>query len=384
MKELSLSLLSRGCSQVLTSEHNTEGCVGRLDVCFTPNDYYLWKSQESLLRLTSSGRLISAAQSGLPKTYSTRRGPLLLYSQDLVTVKRNVKLEAGNKKKKVHYRNTPNVQKQLSNLRELTTAILSYSTSQHPPSRPAPNFYSPFHFPPVHVPTPLPLSSPRAQPDPAWFVPMNLQWLPAWKHTELQDNSPEKETELEHRNIIRLDVFLQNASPSRNPSPPAKPQPWVHYVATTTEPEDTETYLDMFFQQPEDSGPPYTEMRRRSTEEIQDPNFSCVHDMVLDRSEEPGGAGQHFNTELEPQGSVSGLFLPPLRVGMSTRFDHSGERGQDKIRWRNKVNEQPVILPALFPEKEELTRAKTKGEKENTDRECVKNPTAGQGPGGGT
>lgn len=42
----------------------------------------------------------------------------------------------------------------------------------------------------MHVPTPLPLSSPRAQPDPAWFVPMNLQWLPAWKHTELQDNSP--------------------------------------------------------------------------------------------------------------------------------------------------------------------------------------------------
>lgn len=43
-------------------------------------DYYNWKSQDSFLQLSSSGRLLQT-QSGLPKTFSTRRGPLLLYSQ---------------------------------------------------------------------------------------------------------------------------------------------------------------------------------------------------------------------------------------------------------------------------------------------------------------
>lgn len=44
-------------------------------------DYYIWKSQQTLLRVSSRGRLLAETQSTLPKTYSTRRGPLLLFSQ---------------------------------------------------------------------------------------------------------------------------------------------------------------------------------------------------------------------------------------------------------------------------------------------------------------
>lgn len=139
MKDLSLSFLSRGCGRFVSSNKNAGGRDGRLDVCFTPQvlsavalalvvlsidsstregcflvagffclcsstrewthlthlirlsgtqwnpcvcqqDYYNWKSQDSFLQLSSSGRLLQT-QSGLPKTFSTRRGPLLLYSQ---------------------------------------------------------------------------------------------------------------------------------------------------------------------------------------------------------------------------------------------------------------------------------------------------------------
>lgn len=130
MKDLPLSLLSRGCGQFIPSDGNKNG---RLDVCFTPEvsltecwdfqphlrniyckridydtcnslislayclnchfsllntlnqtqDYYIWKSQDTLLRLSSSGCLLTRQESTLPKTYSTRRGALVLYSQVL-------------------------------------------------------------------------------------------------------------------------------------------------------------------------------------------------------------------------------------------------------------------------------------------------------------
>lgn len=44
-------------------------------------DYYSWKSQDALLPLSSSGHLLAETQSVMPKTFSTRTGPLLLYSQ---------------------------------------------------------------------------------------------------------------------------------------------------------------------------------------------------------------------------------------------------------------------------------------------------------------
>ncbi|XP_057709400.1 uncharacterized protein LOC130927526 [Corythoichthys intestinalis] len=49
-------------------------------------DYYIWKSHDALLRLSNSGSLLGNEESTIPKTYSTRRGPLLLYSRDLVTI----------------------------------------------------------------------------------------------------------------------------------------------------------------------------------------------------------------------------------------------------------------------------------------------------------
>ncbi|XP_037095946.1 golgin subfamily A member 6-like protein 22 isoform X2 [Syngnathus acus] len=79
--DLSLSPLSRGYARVFTA---STGDHGRLDVCYTPQDYYIWKSHDALLHLTNSGSLLGSEASTIPKTYSTRRGPLVLYSQDLV------------------------------------------------------------------------------------------------------------------------------------------------------------------------------------------------------------------------------------------------------------------------------------------------------------
>ncbi|CAL8338806.1 unnamed protein product [Boreogadus saida] len=74
-----LSLLSRGCGHV-EEQH------GRLEVCFTPQDYYIWRSQQSLLRLTNnSSGLLQGGAAIAAKTYSTRRGPLLIYTQDQVS-----------------------------------------------------------------------------------------------------------------------------------------------------------------------------------------------------------------------------------------------------------------------------------------------------------
>lgn len=48
---------------------------------FDQQDYHIWKSQETVLQLSSRGHVHAETESSLPKTYSTRRGPLLLYSQ---------------------------------------------------------------------------------------------------------------------------------------------------------------------------------------------------------------------------------------------------------------------------------------------------------------
>lgn len=44
-------------------------------------DYHIWKSQDTVLQLSSRGNVHAETESSLPKTYSTRKGPLLLYSQ---------------------------------------------------------------------------------------------------------------------------------------------------------------------------------------------------------------------------------------------------------------------------------------------------------------
>lgn len=56
---------------------------------FDRQDYHIWKSQDNVLQLSSRGHVHAETESSLPKTYSTRRGPLLLYSQ----VSNHIKLD---------------------------------------------------------------------------------------------------------------------------------------------------------------------------------------------------------------------------------------------------------------------------------------------------
>ncbi|XP_031158629.2 uncharacterized protein KIAA2012 homolog [Sander lucioperca] len=179
MKDLSLSLLSRGCARFVSTNRNTGRHDGRLDVCFTPQDYYIWKSQDSLLRLSNSGHLLVEAESAIPKTYSTRRGPLLLYSQDLITMETGCLSETREKKQRVVRRYTQQVE-QLSTLKELSAAILSYSDTQFTSSRLNPLLCPPLHLPPapdLHRPSPLPLPlrTTQEQPSPDFLVQLNPQ-----------------------------------------------------------------------------------------------------------------------------------------------------------------------------------------------------------------
>ncbi|XP_062258842.1 uncharacterized protein LOC133967432 [Platichthys flesus] len=204
MKELSLSLLSRGCGQLISSKRNPGGHDGRLDVCFTPQDYYIWKSQEPLLHWSNSGRLLVKAVSTLPKTYSTRRGPLLLYSQDLVSTERKCRLVAGNRKKRAVQHCSQQVEQQLSTLKELTSAILSYRNNKCSYSRLAPSLFPPLHVPPVpnvRFPNLQRACSTPAQPSPELFVQHNPVWLPAEENDEQLENQPEGYNILTDRKI---------------------------------------------------------------------------------------------------------------------------------------------------------------------------------------
>ncbi|XP_070693664.1 uncharacterized protein KIAA2012 homolog [Pempheris klunzingeri] len=235
MQDLSLSLLSRGCGRFISSNGNTGRHDGRLDVCFTPQDYYLWRSQDSLLRLSDSSRL--EAESTLPKTYSTRRGALLLYSQDLVTMETSCHSETRERKQRVVRRHTRQVEPQLSTLKELTAAILGYCNSQFtssPSSRLAPPFFPPLHHP---TPPPPPIRATRQQPSPALPAQLNPQRLPAETTTQQQEHE-DKEAD----QGIRLDLFLHIPCTSRTPTPQAEPPPWVHHAGRTPE-EPDETQL---------------------------------------------------------------------------------------------------------------------------------------------
>ncbi|KAK7153885.1 hypothetical protein R3I94_007291 [Phoxinus phoxinus] len=120
MKDFVLSLLSRGYGQIVPDE---DGNDGRLEVCFEPEDYFNWKSQPSLLRLTSSGRFFGGLEPAPPKTYSTRRGPLILYSEDLALAYRSGQV---NRKRKAPSCPKQEVEKQLHTLQDLTGAILAF------------------------------------------------------------------------------------------------------------------------------------------------------------------------------------------------------------------------------------------------------------------
>ncbi|XP_042565564.1 uncharacterized protein LOC122133424 [Clupea harengus] len=125
MKELPLSLLSRGCGQLVPLTEG--GHDGRLEVCFEPEDFFSWRAQPLLLHLSRSGRLLGGVGDPTPpKTYSTRKGHLILYSEDLVSSSsQSVANRKGRGSKQ-------EAEVQLHTLRDLTGAILSYRSKQQP------------------------------------------------------------------------------------------------------------------------------------------------------------------------------------------------------------------------------------------------------------
>ncbi|XP_062312761.1 uncharacterized protein LOC134017299 isoform X2 [Osmerus eperlanus] len=122
MRDLTLSLLSRGCGLVARSHHDSQD--GRLEVCFEPEDYYIWKSHQPQLRLSNSGRFLGGVEPVPPKTYSTRRGPLFLYSEDLASM--TTGLPEASRKRQVSQQSRQEMDLHLHTLRDLTGAILAY------------------------------------------------------------------------------------------------------------------------------------------------------------------------------------------------------------------------------------------------------------------
>ncbi|KAI4805265.1 hypothetical protein KUCAC02_009890 [Chaenocephalus aceratus] len=350
MKDLSLSLLSRGCGRLVSSNGNTGRHNGRLDVCFTPQDYFIWKSRDSRLRLSNSGRQIVNEESALPKTYSTRRGQLQLYSQDLVTIETSAVTRDG--KQKVVQRYTRQDKSQLSTLKELTAAIMSYSNTQYTSSRLGPLFLPPLHHrplaPDLHHPIPPPLCTTQVQPSPELLGQFNPEWLPAEGIAEFLGNQPEvKEEGQGIKKTVRLDLFLQ--IPCRDKTSQVQPQAWVNVSAMTPEElEDPQTYLDMSRQRTGSSQHSTGGERHHS-------NMNWVHDMADD------------------PGSIQDSLLPPLTVGLSAshrpclentaRPKWEGARTDEhhtahclppiaESRTVKILHQQPRFLPLLFPEKE--------------------------------
>ncbi|KAM6978389.1 uncharacterized protein KIAA2012 homolog [Tautogolabrus adspersus] len=346
MKDLSLSLLSRGCCRVISSNTNAGRHDGRLEVCFTPEDYFIWKSRDSLLRMSESGRLFGDAESNLPKTYSTRRGPLLLYSQDFVTLETGLQSEMREKQKKVVQRYKQEVEQQLSTLRELTAAILNYGNNQFNFSKIGPLFFPPLHVPitpDLRPPSPSPTCTTSEQPSPDLLARLNSQLgfshVPSERNTEQTTNQPEdKEEEHSSRKRVRLDLFLQVPCTTRTPSPLMEPQPWVHYVA-------------MIPQEP------------------------------LLRREGPRRDERH--TQLLPPITESRTGTPDSPTKVQTQHDvqqrskRVGYQSRDNLK---RLHQQPLIFPQLVHG--ELSVKKKSGGGEISQRD-LRRETVWQGRGGG-
>ncbi|XP_078536353.1 uncharacterized protein KIAA2012 homolog [Lissotriton helveticus] len=117
-----LSLLSRGRGQVISPNQ-------RLEVHFEPEDYFNWKNREGLIHVSHEAVLEQGSwRHSLHKTYTTKRGALVLYAEDLALP--SLKLAAG---KKGRNRRRPRKRKyriELRTLRDLAGAILSYGRKE--------------------------------------------------------------------------------------------------------------------------------------------------------------------------------------------------------------------------------------------------------------
>ncbi|XP_046694900.1 uncharacterized protein KIAA2012 homolog isoform X1 [Silurus meridionalis] len=126
MKELVLSVLSRGYSHVVQTDGKRQ--YGRLEVSFEPEDYFIWKSQPPLLRLSSSGRLLSGLDPTPPKTYSTRRGPLILYSEEFALS--SSQPDRITKKERAFRAPSEEAEFELFSVQDLTEAAVAYCKKQ--------------------------------------------------------------------------------------------------------------------------------------------------------------------------------------------------------------------------------------------------------------
>ncbi|XP_048340065.1 uncharacterized protein KIAA2012 homolog isoform X3 [Sphaerodactylus townsendi] len=143
-----LSLLSRGVGQVIRKTQE------KLEVHFEPEDYLNWKSSEHHCYVTRSldDREVMERSWGLylPKTYSTKTGALVLYSEDLAKPSRKMKKcqrRFRSKSRTLHI--------ELHTLQDLVRAILAYGSKQARKDQKETVWQPYLHF----------LSNPAIQPD---------------------------------------------------------------------------------------------------------------------------------------------------------------------------------------------------------------------------
>ncbi|XP_077304720.1 uncharacterized protein KIAA2012 homolog isoform X4 [Lithobates pipiens] len=120
-----LSLLSRGNAKVIKTTQE------RIEIRYEPQDYFNWRSHHDFqLRRFLNGKCASHNYWAIPthKTYSTKKGPLVLYSEDLA-------LPAWNSSQDKHGHRSHRYKRkkfkiELSTLLDLSGAILSYGRKQ--------------------------------------------------------------------------------------------------------------------------------------------------------------------------------------------------------------------------------------------------------------
>ncbi|KAI3355661.1 hypothetical protein L3Q82_004256 [Scortum barcoo] len=299
MKDFSLSLLSRGCGRFVSSSGNSGRHDGRLDVCFTP--------------------------------------------QDLVTMETSCESETRERKQRFVRHYSQQVGQQLSTLKELTAAILSYNQFNF--SRLGPPLFPPLHLSLApnlqHHPSPSPGYTTREKPSPELFVRSNPQWLPAEGNTEQLENQPEdKEEEPGSGRRVRLDLFLQIPSTSKTSTPQKEPQPWVHYVAMT----------------PEEPEEPQFQLRLPSPSSDEHQRLPPIADCCT----------------VAPSRAVQAQ----IQQDAPPKAERVGFQPQENL---NQIHQQPLILPLLLPE--EISGKQRGGKK--TERQHFKKDTAGKRDGGG-
>ncbi|XP_040213170.1 uncharacterized protein KIAA2012 homolog isoform X2 [Rana temporaria] len=123
-----LSLLSRGNAKVIKTTQE------RIEIRFEPQDYFNWRSHHDFqLRRFLNGKCASHNYWEIPthKTYSTKKGPLVLYSEDLALPASAWNLSQDKHGHRSHRYKRKKFKIELSTLLDLSGAILSYGRKQN-------------------------------------------------------------------------------------------------------------------------------------------------------------------------------------------------------------------------------------------------------------